>query len=168
MVRMDSFSSVPPHIQPPMAQVPSAIRELMRFVPSMLMNSSMVVLLVVWSEIVIFLAKPLWVGVGAVELVTRFIKLELAGFRGFCSFCQKSCNLGRVERLKTTGRLKSLLKNGKRIAAGDDNTSGKIHHVVKAFHRGSCLALENNAVTHRLHTEHADAVLQQDGQNFLF
>src|SRR4029077_20286373 len=33
MVRMDSFSSVPPHIQPPMAQVPSAIRELMIFVP---------------------------------------------------------------------------------------------------------------------------------------
>src|SRR5712664_1055757 len=40
MVRMDSFSSVPPHIQPPMAQVPSAIRELTRFVPSMLMYSS--------------------------------------------------------------------------------------------------------------------------------
>src|SRR2546422_10485849 len=44
MVRMDSFSSVPPHIQPPMAQVPSAIRELTRFVPSILMYSSMVVL----------------------------------------------------------------------------------------------------------------------------
>src|ERR1700730_17091808 len=40
MVRMDSFSSVPPHIQPPMAQVPSAIRELTRFVPSILMYSS--------------------------------------------------------------------------------------------------------------------------------
>src|SRR6266853_4885867 len=40
MVRMDSFSSVPPHIQPPLAQVPSAIRELTRFVPSMLMYSS--------------------------------------------------------------------------------------------------------------------------------
>src|ERR1700739_1708765 len=37
---MDSFSSVPPHIQPPMAQVPSPIRELTRFVPSMLMYSS--------------------------------------------------------------------------------------------------------------------------------
>src|SRR4029077_19750502 len=44
MVRMDSFSSVPPHIQPPMAQVPSAIRELTRFVPAMLMYSSMVIL----------------------------------------------------------------------------------------------------------------------------
>src|SRR5260370_21618161 len=50
---MDSFSSVPPHIQPPMAQVPSAIRELTRFVPSILMYSSMVVaLLVVYFDIV--------------------------------------------------------------------------------------------------------------------
>src|SRR5580765_6855608 len=37
---MDSTSSVPPHIHPPMAQVPSAIRELMRFVQSMLMYST--------------------------------------------------------------------------------------------------------------------------------
>src|ERR1700739_1023577 len=44
MVRMDSFSSVPPHIQPPMAHVPSAIRELTRFVPSISMYSIMVVL----------------------------------------------------------------------------------------------------------------------------
>src|ERR1700675_2043381 len=44
------------------------------------------------------LAKPLWVGVGAVELAARFIKLKLAGFRGFRRFCQKSRNLRRVER----------------------------------------------------------------------
>src|SRR5205807_10052866 len=37
---MDSFSSVPPHIQPPTAQVPRAIRELLRVVPLMLMYSS--------------------------------------------------------------------------------------------------------------------------------
>src|SRR5260221_1092452 len=45
MVRTDSFSSVPPHIQPPMAQVPSAIRELISLVPAMFMYSSMVILL---------------------------------------------------------------------------------------------------------------------------
>src|SRR5712671_7342707 len=38
---MDSFSSLPPHIQPPTAQVPRAIRELLRVVPLMLMYSSM-------------------------------------------------------------------------------------------------------------------------------
>src|SRR6266436_725933 len=41
MVRMDSFSSLPPHIQPPMAQVPSAIREELRLVPLILMCSNM-------------------------------------------------------------------------------------------------------------------------------
>src|SRR5712672_1783412 len=50
MVRMDSFSSVPPHIQPPMAQVPIAIRELTRFVPSMLMYSSIFAFLTFGSE----------------------------------------------------------------------------------------------------------------------
>src|SRR5260370_30193500 len=120
------------------------------------------------SDIASLLAKPLWVGVGAVEPMTRFIKLELACFRGLCRFCQKRSNLGRIHRLKTARCLKSLLKNRGRIAARDNNTGRKIHRVVKALYRGGCLALENNAVTHRLHTEHADAVLQQDGQNFLF
>src|SRR5260370_14950474 len=78
---MDSFSSVPPHIQPPMAQVPSAIRELTRFVPSMLMYSSMVVLLVVCSEIVIFLAKPLCVGDSVFEPMFSLVKFELVCFR---------------------------------------------------------------------------------------
>ena len=91
-----------------MAQVPSAIRELILFVPSMLMYSSMLSFLVACLEIVVFLAKPLRVGVGAIELVSCFIKLELAGFRGLRRFCQKACNLGRVERLKTTSRVDSL------------------------------------------------------------
>src|SRR5712692_8874836 len=160
MVRMDSFSSVPPHIQPPMAQVPSAIRELTMFVPWISMYSSMVVLFLVWSEILIFLAKPLWIGDGAVEPMTGFIKLELACFRSLCCFCEKRSNLGRIHRLKTAGRLESLLQNQERIAASDDDTGGKIHRVVKALHRGGRLALENNVVTHGLHTQHADVVFE--------
>src|SRR6266478_3328819 len=120
------------------------------------------------SDIASLLAKPLWVGVGAVEPMTRFIKLELACFRGFCRFCQKRGNLGRIHRLKTAGCLKSLLKNQERIAARDNNTGRKIHSVVKALHRGGCFALENNVITDGLHAEHADIVLEQDGQNFLF
>src|SRR5229473_3743704 len=100
MVRIDSFSSLPPHIQPPMAQVPSAIREELRLVPLILMCSSMLSLSCSFLKIVVFLAQPLWVRVGAVELVARFIKFKLAGFRGFRRFSQKSRNLGRVQRLE--------------------------------------------------------------------
>src|ERR1700733_2180858 len=39
------------------------------------------------------LAKPLWVRVGTVEPMTRFIKLELAGRRGFRGFREKRRNL---------------------------------------------------------------------------
>src|SRR5260370_18604011 len=120
------------------------------------------------SDIAALLAKPLWVGVGAVEPMTRFIKLELSRFRGFCRFCQKRGNLGRIHRLKTAGPLESLLKNRERIAARDNNTSRKIHSVVKALHRRGRFAFENNVITHGLHAEHADIVLEQDGQDFLF
>src|SRR2546428_10095423 len=109
---------------------------------------------------VVFLAEPLRVGIGAIELVTRFIKLELADFRGFRGFCKKRCKFGRAERFKTAGSLESLLENRKRIAAGNDDTGGKVHRVVKALHGGGCLALENKVITHRFHTEHARAVLQ--------
>src|SRR5262249_38952035 len=40
IVRIDSASSVPPHIQPPIAQVPKAIRVGLRFVPGMAIVSS--------------------------------------------------------------------------------------------------------------------------------
>ena len=39
---------------------------------------------------------------------------------------------------------------------------------MKALHGGRCFALKNNVVTHGLHAEHADVVLDQEGQNFLF
>src|SRR5579862_3024421 len=39
MVRIDSASSLPPHIQPPIAQVPRAIRETFIFVPDMIVYS---------------------------------------------------------------------------------------------------------------------------------
>src|SRR6266403_172068 len=45
------------------------------------------------SDIAALLAKPLWVGIGAIEPVARLIKLELSRFRSFCCFCEKRSNL---------------------------------------------------------------------------
>ena len=118
------------------------------------------------SDTAALLAKPLRVGVGAVELMTRFIKLELPCFRSLCGFREKRNNLGRVHRLKTAGSLKSLLKNREGVAAGNHDTRGEIHRVVKALHGGGCFALENKVVTHRLHTEDANVVFEQHGQDF--
>jgi len=122
--------------------------------------------LVACLEMLVPLAKPLRVGVGAIEVVARFVQFELAGFRSFCRFCQKSCNLGRVQRMKTAGCLESLLENRKRIAAGDDDAGWQIHRVVEAFHGGGGFTLKNKVVAHRLHTEHAAIVLEQDRQDF--
>ena len=93
MVRMDSLSSLPPHIQPPMAQVPSAMRALTREVPLIFVNSNTLSFLVSSLEIVSLLAKPLRVGVRAIEMVARFVKLKLAGLRGLGGFCEESGNL---------------------------------------------------------------------------
>src|SRR6267154_342911 len=51
---MDTSSSVPPHIQPPMAQVPSATRELTRFVRGISMYSSMLPSLSAYLKLVFF------------------------------------------------------------------------------------------------------------------
>src|SRR5260370_29608399 len=102
MVRMDSFSSVPPHIQPPIAQVPSAILELPRFVPSMLMYSSIVCrYLPAYLGLFVFLAKPLRVGADAVEPMTRLISLELPRYRTLCRIFKQHSNLIRIHSLKT-------------------------------------------------------------------
>src|SRR6266478_4417704 len=50
--------------------------------------------LLAYLQIAVFLAKPLRIGVGAVESVARFIKLELPRFRSLCCFCEKRSNLG--------------------------------------------------------------------------
>src|SRR5258708_264040 len=161
MVRMDSFSSVPPHIQPPIPQVPSAILELTRFVPSMLMYSSIVCrYLPAYLELVVFLAKPLRVGVDAVEPMTCFIELELPRFRSLCRFFEKHSNLRRIHRLKTACSLKSLPKNRERVAARDNHASGMIHSVEQALHRCGCISLVQTGITHGLHAQHADVVFE--------
>ena len=62
-------------------------------------------------KVPVFLAQPLWVGNGAVKLVSSFIKFEPARFRSLCRFCQKSSNLGRVHRLEAAGSVEGLLKD---------------------------------------------------------
>ena len=39
---------------------------------------------------------------------------------------------------------------------------------MKALYRSGRFAIENDVVAHGLHAEHADSILEQDGQNFLF
>src|SRR5215469_5268928 len=94
------------------------------------------------------LAKPLRISNGAVEVVTSFIELELAGFRSFCRFCEKVHNLSRIHGPKTPGRLESLLKNRERVAAGDHHTGGEVHRIVKALHRSDRFAFENKVIPH--------------------
>src|ERR1700720_4751739 len=72
---------------------------------------------VICTKVPVFLAQPLWVGNGAVKLVSRFVKFELACLRSLCRFCQKGSNLARVQRLETAGGVEGLLKNREGIAA---------------------------------------------------
>ena len=44
---------------------------------------------------------------------------------------------------------------------------GEVHRVVQALHRGDGLALEDDARAHRLHAEHADALLHEHGEHHL-
>jgi hypothetical protein len=51
------------------------------------------------------MSKPLRVGVGAIEMVSRLVELELTGFRSLFRFCQESRNLRRTQRTKTASGL---------------------------------------------------------------
>ena len=113
-------------------------------------------------------AKPLRVGEGAIKVVSCFVEFELACLGRLCRLGEKSCYLGRVHGLKSPGGLEGLLKDRKRIAARDDNTSGQIHRVVQTLHCCNGLAPENKMVTHWFHAENSDTVLGQGWQHFLF
>src|SRR5229473_7453416 len=76
MVRMDSFSSVPPHIEPPMAQVPSAIRELIRFVPLISIYSCMLSLVLSCSWVSQAAQHAGWDAI-AMGQVFQFVELRL-------------------------------------------------------------------------------------------
>jgi hypothetical protein len=43
--------------------------------------------------------------------------------------------LGSVHRLKTAGRMESLLQDRHRVAAGDDHTGREIHRVIETLGR---------------------------------
>jgi hypothetical protein len=113
-------------------------------------------------------AKPLRVGEGAIKVVSCFVEFELACLGRLCRLGEKSCYLGRVHGLKSPGGLEGLLKDRKRIAARDDNTSRQIHRVVQTLHCCNGLAPENKMVTHWFHAENSDTVLGQGWQHFLF
>src|SRR3954463_12236215 len=57
MVAMDSASSVPPHIHPPIAQVPIATGETLSDVPGMFVNSILVSRASAWSVMMLFLLR---------------------------------------------------------------------------------------------------------------
>src|SRR5437762_14280468 len=76
--------------------------------------------------------------------------------------------MGRVQRLKSSGCMDSLLKDRERIAASDNNTGGKIDGVVQTLNGCNRLAAENEGVAHGFHAENSDAILVQDRRHFLF
>src|SRR5882724_2065230 len=100
--------------------------------------------------------------------MSHFVTFELARFRGLCCLCEKGCEMRRVHGPKSPSGIESLPKDRERIAPRDDDTGGKIHRVVQTLDRGDSLALENEGVAHRFHSENSDAVSGQNRQDFLF
>src|SRR6202044_4090285 len=110
------------------------------------------------SRILLLLAQPLRVRDSSVKLVGGFVEFELTCFGGLRRFCEKSCNLRRIPRLKTAGGPQGLLKNRDRIAARDNHAGGKTNRVLQALDCGSSLAPQNNFVAHGLHGETSNAL----------
>jgi hypothetical protein len=56
MAAMDSASSVPPHIQPPIAQVPMATGDTLSDVPAIGLGSIFALRTSAWSTMIVFLS----------------------------------------------------------------------------------------------------------------
>src|SRR2546430_6192266 len=80
------------------------------------------------------LSKPLWILVGPVEVVARFVPFELAVPRGLRGSCQECISFRGSERFKRSRRVESLLQIIHRFAARDDHAGPQVHGVVEAFH----------------------------------
>ena len=103
---------------------------------------------------------------GAVELGGSFVEFEGAVAGNGFGFGEEGGDFGGGERAKSLGGLEGLVEVGQRLAAGDNDASGKIHGVVEAIDGRDGFALENEAGAHGLHAENGDALLDGHGNNF--
>src|ERR1700737_1661514 len=60
------------------------------------------------------------------------------------------------------------MKDREGIAAGEDDTGGKIHGVVQTLNRCNGLAPENEGVAHWFHAENSNAAFGQNRQDLFF
>src|ERR1035438_6768830 len=115
-----------------------------------------------------FLPQPFWMLDSGIEDSGRLEKFKSAVLRYRCRLCLHAGDLLFAQRLKGCGSFKSLVENLHAIYACDHHRSRKIQGIVKTFHRGDCLAVENHSIAHALHSEHPNAFCNKIGQNVLF
>src|SRR5713101_9063103 len=70
--------------------------------------------------------QPLRVLIDPVEMVARLVQLVPPALGNCRGLRQQLRDLGLAQRLKTARRLQRLLKNGRRIAAGDDDAGRQV------------------------------------------
>src|SRR5205085_1203615 len=113
-------------------------------------------------------SQPLRVLIRAVEIVCGLVefKFSFAGDRS--GFRQQASNLFLTHWVEAARRVKRLLEDIHRLAAGNDHACRQAHCVVQTLDWGCSLTAQYDAVAHRFHAEHSDPVLHQHRQNFLF
>src|SRR5208283_4590403 len=67
--------------------------------------------------------------------------------------------------MEVPSQIQCLLQYRHRVTAGDHNAGRQTERVAQALDRRDLAALQNDGVAHRLHAEHTDVLLLQDGKH---
>lgn len=115
-----------------------------------------------------FLAEPFWILGGRIELHRGFEQFELAVLGGVGGAGEEGGDLVGGQGFEVFGGVDGLVENFHAVDAGDDDGGGEVEGVLQTFDGFDGVALENDAAAHGFHAEHADALLDELGQDLVF
>jgi hypothetical protein len=105
---------------------------------------------------------------GGVELRRGFEEFEFAFFGNVSGAGEERADLLVGQWLESLGGFDGLFENFQAVDAGDDDGGREVEGVMKAFNRFDDVALENDAAAHGFHADHANALLDEFGQDLVF
>ena len=117
-------------------------------------------------------AEPPRVFRRAIECAARFVVFPLPRAGPCCCPFEQRVLLCIVHRLQSISSVDGLFDDAHSVATRDHDRSGQTHRVVQAIDRGEHplgegLTLEEDPGAQGFHSEDADLLPDQDGQNFL-
>src|SRR5437016_1142057 len=111
--------------------------------------------------------QPLWILVRSIEMMSRLVQLVLPVARGLRRPAEQRGHGRLAQRAKAACRVQCLLEHHERVAARDHHAGRQAHGIMEAFDGRHRTAQQDEWIAQRLHSQHADVLLDQHGHDLL-